>query len=210
MIAYEDIDEDFYEEQTKSKNLLRSWFHNSRHKIVFNYVNKYRQDGMKIADLGCGNVIWNYSKVPVIGVDVNEKFLNLDLKNNTINEKVVCELDNIKLPNESVDIVIVTEVLEHLPDLEKHLAEIRRILKPGGIVISSVPYDTNLSLWKPLFFVQCLIQGYIYKNDYYKNKCGHINHFSKKSIKELFTKNNFNVIEQSHNFYFTIFTIAQK
>lgn len=210
MVDYTEMDEKFYEDKTKSSNLFQSWFHDSRNKITKNLVTKYYRQGMVIADLGCGNVIWNVNKLPVAGVDLNGNFLDYSFKQGRINKKISCRLDQLQFADESIDIIVITEVLEHLPNLDKHLSEIARVLKPGGIVISSVPYDTNLSLWKPLFFIQCFYQGKIMGEKYYQEKCGHINHFSKKSIIEQFKKYSFNLKEQSNHSYFTIFTVFQK
>jgi SAM-dependent methyltransferase len=44
------------------------------------------------------------------------------------------------IPNASVDLVLCTQVLEHCDAPSKAMAEIRRILAPGGHVIFSVPH----------------------------------------------------------------------
>src|SRR2546426_768067 len=48
----------------------------------------------------------------------------------------------IPLPNASVDVVFSSNVLEHLPDLPRMHAEIRRVLAPGGICIHVLPTHT--------------------------------------------------------------------
>jgi SAM-dependent methyltransferase len=49
--------------------------------------------------------------------------------------------------SEMFDAVIMTEVLEHLSDevLSATLQEVRRVLKPGGRLIGTVPADENLA-----------------------------------------------------------------
>jgi SAM-dependent methyltransferase len=39
----------------------------------------------------------------------------------------------------SIDVVLCTQVLEHIPEPMAVLAEIRRVLKPGGTLLLSVP-----------------------------------------------------------------------
>lgn len=46
---------------------------------------------------------------------------------------------SIPFEAETFDIVVATEVLEHLPGLDKAMTEINRVLRTGGIVIASVP-----------------------------------------------------------------------
>ena len=48
-------------------------------------------------------------------------------------------LEELKLPSESIDAIGAFDVLEHLEEPEALLAEIHRVLKPGGTFICSVP-----------------------------------------------------------------------
>jgi SAM-dependent methyltransferase len=48
----------------------------------------------------------------------------------------------------SFDVVVCTEVIEHIPDHERAVSELARVLSPGGMLIASVPqrpspYDPN-------------------------------------------------------------------
>lgn len=56
-------------------------------------------------------------------------------------------IESLPVDPQSVDVVICTEVLEHLTTdaLEGGLSEIRRVLKPGGLLIGTVPYRENLA-----------------------------------------------------------------
>ena len=49
------------------------------------------------------------------------------------------DLQAIELPDNSVDVVLTPHVLEHVPDTNKALAELFRILKPGGHVFLQIP-----------------------------------------------------------------------
>jgi len=46
---------------------------------------------------------------------------------------------SLPFPNASFDAVIASEVLEHIPDDERALAEIARIVRPGGQIAVTVP-----------------------------------------------------------------------
>jgi len=48
-------------------------------------------------------------------------------------------LHELELPSGSLDVVTAWDVLEHLDDLAQTLAEVRRILRPGGRLLAEVP-----------------------------------------------------------------------
>ncbi len=56
---------------------------------------------------------------------------------------VVINTDGLDLPDESVECVVLTEVLEHLYEPKLVLQEIHRLLKPGGTFIGTVPFAMN-------------------------------------------------------------------
>lgn len=87
--------------------------------------------------------------VPPIGLDIAllnlQRIANNLQKENITGFSLVCG-DAYTLPfkNESMDAVIFSEVLEHLENPEKALAEAARILKSGGQLIASVPYKEKI------------------------------------------------------------------
>lgn len=46
-------------------------------------------------------------------------------------------------PSDSFDLLISNDVFEHVPDLQASLREARRVLKPGGVLIFSIPFDLS-------------------------------------------------------------------
>lgn len=55
-----------------------------------------------------------------------------------------CLLDSIPRPTGTYDAVILTQVLEHVPNPTAVLAELNRVLKPGGVLLLSVPLNGPL------------------------------------------------------------------
>ena len=49
------------------------------------------------------------------------------------------DLQQIELPDESIDVLLTPHVLEHVPDTKRALAEINRVLSPGGHMFLQVP-----------------------------------------------------------------------
>ncbi len=107
-----------------------------------------------VLDLGCGegrHVISAYIAADVhsVGVDLSlddlrttrEKFLDFAEPDNPAKSFGLSSANALQLPfaDDSFDKVICSEVLEHIPDYQGALAEIRRVLKPGGLFCASVP-----------------------------------------------------------------------
>jgi 2-polyprenyl-3-methyl-5-hydroxy-6-metoxy-1,4-benzoquinol methylase len=58
-------------------------------------------------------------------------------------EAQAATLDEVGFPSNSIDVVIMLHVIEHLPDPSATLKEICRILKPGGMLVLETPrYDS--------------------------------------------------------------------
>lgn len=51
------------------------------------------------------------------------------------------DLTQLTFADDSFDLVITSDVMEHLPDIEAAFAEILRVLRPGGCHVCSIPND---------------------------------------------------------------------
>ena len=180
-VEYASMNETFYEDQTSTKkvNFIRAWFHNSRFRKLHDFVAESYRPGMVVADLGCGNCLWNRDKFPVVGVDANLFMLAWAKANGYLSDsRVSADLSQTGLPRQAVDLVVMSEVLEHLFNLYETLEEVRSLLKGDGRFIITVPYDFFLGPFFIMFNVNCLYQGFIKGSRYHRYRCGHINHFT--------------------------------
>ncbi|MGG5208985.1 class I SAM-dependent methyltransferase [Chryseobacterium sp. MIQD13] len=71
--------------------------------------------------------------------DLGEEFLNVDLLPYE-SVDVICDIENIPFKDNSVDYIINIAVLEHVPNPQKVISEIHRILKPGGKIYCFIPF----------------------------------------------------------------------
>lgn len=84
------------------------------------------------------------------GVDISEHCLyhaqRLLTKKEVLerSELSVGDVRNLQYPNDTFDVVIAVEVLEHIPDPEIGLSEAMRVLKPGGYLITALPVQLPL------------------------------------------------------------------
>jgi SAM-dependent methyltransferase len=56
------------------------------------------------------------------------------------NVHIVCDLEDLPFEDASVDNLVSIAVLEHVTDPARHVAEFLRVLKPGGQLLSFVPF----------------------------------------------------------------------
>ncbi len=193
-VEYREMDENYYDEMSDETKVskFRAWYHRSRYERLTQFVSDHFKKGMKMADLGCGNCRWNIHHLPVFGVDINQKMLAWAKKNKRLTGfKVAADLSKTSLKPKSLDVVLMSEVLEHVFNHREVLAEVRRILKDKGTFLITVPYDFFLGPFFILFNLNCLWMGYVKGSVYHKYRCGHIHHFTKARLRRTLADNGF-------------------
>lgn len=97
--------------------------------------------GRRVLDLGCrdGALTQVYlDGNEVVGVDADRDALTQAARLGI--ETHWADLDRpLEFPDESFDVVAAGELLEHLPDPQRLVAEVERVLRPGGTFVASVP-----------------------------------------------------------------------
>ena len=94
-------------------------------------------------DVGCGSspyrFLFDQNNIAYVGIDIvdAEKFdyCNADI--------VPFDGKRIPFADESVDDILCTEVLEHVPHYQDLINEMYRVLKPGGCIIVTVPWSAR-------------------------------------------------------------------
>lgn len=90
-----------------------------------------------VLDVGCANKPYRAWFGPVA------EYVGLDVVAGPEVDVVAKSSEKWRLPDAQFDIVLCTQVLEHVEDLEHFLAEIQRVLKPGGVIVASFPFIYN-------------------------------------------------------------------
>ncbi len=89
-----------------------------------------------VLDAGCGEQPLRRA-IELAGA----RYVGLDVEQNRSGTvDVVCSLTDVPLDDESIDVIIATEVLEHVPDTAEAFAEMSRLLRKGGTIVMTTPF----------------------------------------------------------------------
>lgn len=118
------------------------WWFLARRDIIFKLIKNYHKDS-NILEIGCSGgplirFLHGQGFMNIQGIDNNEKAIEI-CKQKGINDVRVTDGQETGFKDQQFDIVIASDVLEHIEDEDKALSEWHRILKPDGKLIIFVP-----------------------------------------------------------------------
>jgi len=133
---------------------------------LFSEETRRNKESIEVLDVGCGNgvdlfcinSIYNdFQKSIFVGLDLSEENIKScnnakDAKNLSNINFLVGNIESMSFKEETFDVVICSEVLEHLPNQGQALAGIRKILKDNGALIITAPNKSNYFLKIAKFF----------------------------------------------------------
>ncbi len=118
--------------------------------VISEYYRTHYSQKLSILDAGCGDGVFlekiaNKIKDALIyGIDYNpvrvERAVSL-LKDKENVNVASGDVSNLSFCDEFFDVILLNQVLEHIPDDEKTLRELYRVLKSGGVLIVGVPNE---------------------------------------------------------------------
>ena len=111
------------------------------------YLDLIDARNLKGIDIGCGeghmlNSLYDRGLVKeIMGIDLDHE--RVEYAQNKYPNIRFCIEDvyELKLPKNKYDYVMALEILEHLPEPSLALENMRKIIKPNGFIILSVPYE---------------------------------------------------------------------
>lgn len=85
-----------------------------------------------VLDYGCGEAPYRR-----LFEGLGARYLGFDLAGNAAADGVIAATGHLEREPESVDAVLSSQVLEHVPDPDLYLSESYRVLRPGGVLLLS-------------------------------------------------------------------------
>lgn len=123
-------------------------------KFIEDSVSEFREKNLgasqlKVLDFWCGNQPYRY-------VFSNDEYYWCDIwtsPERNGNMTVIAEWEKLPYEDNQFDILLCTEVMEHLKYPELYASEFARIIKPGGLLLITVPQIWNYHPYPQHFFL---------------------------------------------------------
>ena len=160
------------------------------------------EPGMRVLDMGCGggrHAFALYRRgVDVVALDLDEAELKDvagmfaamreagEAPEGATAQAVRGSAYDLPFEDASFDRIIAAEVLEHLPQDEKAMAELFRVLKPGGLIAVTVPR------WGPELVCWAL------SNAYHEVEGGHVRIYRGDELRKRLTRTGLQTVDGHH------------
>jgi SAM-dependent methyltransferase len=133
--------------------------HEMRYDLVADVVRRHLPPGGTVLDAGCGGglVAERLRDLPVryVGVDIPTRSLLLAAADRDPDEPLgaswaSASAERLPFADASFDVVVFSEVIEHLLRPELAVWEISRVLRPGGVLVTTTNNASEVPLRSPL------------------------------------------------------------
>lgn len=198
---------DYYQNGVR-KNVLQKLWHMGKLDMVIKLVEKTNRYPKKILDVGCASgwflsrIHTRYPKADCVGIDVYKKAIEYGNTRYKPLKLINANAQNLPFPKKSFDLVICTEVLEHVVSPEKVLKEIERVLTPDGRAI--IEMDTGNYLFALIWYWWTHLRRGVWRDS-------HIHSFNTGRLERMISKNGFSIVKkQTFNFTMAVAFLVKK
>lgn len=166
------------------------WWFLARAEILESFVNEFGKSGLSILDAGTGtgaNSVWLSNYGEVTSMEFDQDCIDYSHSKNNL-KYVQGSLLELPFADDSFDLVCAFDVIEHIDDHELAVSEMKRVCKPGGSILVTVPAFQHL--WS--------------EHDVINH---HFRRYTKKSLNALFEKLKGEIIFSSY-FNFRLYPLV--
>lgn len=181
-----------------NSNKKSTWFPTPRYicrkKVVFDFLSEIKKGTVLEIGVGAGDLVYELAKKGYkgLGIEISDEAVEISRRkiSKIHNNNIKIEKRDLFEINESFDIVIILEVIEHIKDDEKALKKICDIINDGGHLIISAPAHKK---------------DWSFQSD---ELAGHYRRYEKNEIKSKLEKAGFEALKL-YNYGFPIANIAR-
>jgi dolichol-phosphate mannosyltransferase len=160
---------------------LQRYWQRKRHRVILNFTKR----NASVLDIGCGSSRIILDLPEAVGMDVLQPKLRwLQPRHDKL---VRASCFSLPFKDESFDVVINSEVIEHVPDDPVIMEEMWRVLRPGGKLILGTP-DYSRRLWILLEWIYGKILPGAYAHE-------HITHYTYEGLRKRLEERGFKVLD---------------
>jgi SAM-dependent methyltransferase len=156
-VKYYYLEEERYD-WTRDPKALELAYHRYRRWSTWRPISKILKNNDIVLDLGCGTGLitskFSEQHHAVIAVDLNRWALSR-MNGKPWVAKIQGDGELLPLQDETVNLIVATEMIEHLEAPELAAAELFRICKPGGHVVGTVPSNSQIWKWRQYLSLTC-------------------------------------------------------
>ncbi|MBZ0297866.1 MAG: class I SAM-dependent methyltransferase [Anaerolineae bacterium] len=108
----------------------------------------------RVLDVGCGPGVYSTAlaqyqpNVSYYGLDFSPGMLTKHPMRQSVS---VGDVQDIPFPAHTFDVVMANHMLYHVPDIDRAIQEFRRVLKPGGVLITATNSIENMPQFRELY-----------------------------------------------------------
>jgi ubiquinone/menaquinone biosynthesis C-methylase UbiE len=185
---------DYYQKGVKNNLLQRIW-HTNKLRNVLDLI-KYNPE--HILDVGCASgwfisqVNKRFPKAKCVGLDAYKKAIIYGRKKYKSIKFIQADAHNLPFADSSFDLIVCTEVLEHVLEPKGVLGEMRRVLKRQGAAI--IEMDTGNLLFNTIWYVWTNLKGKVWRD-------AHVHKFNSVKLEKMIENSGF-IVEKKELFNF--------
>jgi ubiquinone/menaquinone biosynthesis C-methylase UbiE len=148
------------EEELDIWDEYHAYRHEMRYDLVAGMVRRHAPVGARVLDVGCGAALvadrLEDLDLDYVGVEYGGHQLDFAVEKSRTRKGARIrpafmqgDAEHLPIADRSVDIVVMTEVIEHLMRPELAVWEIARVLRPGGVFVMTTNNASEMPLYSP-------------------------------------------------------------
>lgn len=183
----------YYQNGVK-RNFLQKIWHTQKLKKVCQLINGINKNPESILDVGSASG-WFLSQLSIFypnakcaGVDIYKDAISYGKKMYPSLRLIHTDAHTLPFGDNSFDVIVCTEVLEHVEDPEQVLQEIKRVLKPNGVAV--IEMDSGNLLFRIVWHWWTNMRRGVWRDS-------HIHAFNTQKLENMIKKTGFLILEKS-------------
>lgn len=193
---FKEVPVDYYQKGIQKNTLQRLW-HTGKLRNILSLAEKNPDN---ILDVGCASgwflneVSKKFPKAKCFGIDLYEDAIKYGKRRYKKLNLVTADAHKIPFKDSTFELVICSEVLEHVLDSKKVVKEIRRVLAPNGIAL--IEMDSGNILFKTVWHWWTHMRKGVWKH-------AHLHPFDKRKLEKVIGEGGL-IIVKKKSFNFTM------